>query len=279
MAVRVVTDSSCDLPDEVVSELGIEVVPLTIRFGEEEFVDRRDLTPTEFWAKLASSPVLPETAAPSAGAFEEAFRRLADAGADGIVCITLSSKLSATLQSAQVGAKALEGRCPVEIVDSLTLSLALGNLVRVAGHLAAEGADLATITRRVEDLRARSRLFGTLDTLEYLQKGGRIGRAQALLGSMLSIKPVVGVEDGEVEPLARVRTRSKALRWLVDKVKEEATVENLAILHGDAPDVGVLLEMFEPLYPPDAILVSQLGPVIGTHAGPRTIGVTYHRSG
>ncbi len=276
MAVRIVTDSSCDLPDELAQELGVEVVPLSIRFGDDEYVDRRDLTPDEFWSKMAESAVLPETAAPSAGAFEDAFRRLAGDGADGIVCVCLSSKLSATLQSAELAAKAVQDDCPIEVVDSLTVSLALGNQVRRAAEMAADGAGLGAVVETLEDLRGRSRLFGTLDTLENLKKGGRIGGAQALLGSMLSIKPVIAVENGEVEPWARVRTRSKALRWLVDKVKEEGTVEDLAILHGKAPEVNMLLEMFEPLYPTDEIVVSTIGPVVGTHAGPRVIGVTYH---
>lgn len=277
MAVRIVTDSSCDLPADLATELGIEIVPLTIRFGDDEYVDRVELGPEEFWARMRESPFLPETSAPSAGAFEDVFRRLADEGAEGIVCINLSSKLSATLQAAQVGAKALEGEIPIEVVDSETASLALGNLAVAAVRAAADGADVPTILERVVDLRSRTELFGTLDTLENLKKGGRIGGAQALLGSMLSIKPIVTVEDGEVHPAARVRTRSKALRWLVDRVKEEGTVENLAVLHGDAPDIDVLLEMFEPLYPPEQTVVSQVGPVIGTHAGPRVIGVTYHR--
>jgi fatty acid kinase fatty acid binding subunit len=277
MAVRVVTDSSCDLPADLVGQLGIEVVPLTIRFGEEEFVDRVELTPAEFWARMRESPFLPETSAPSAGAFEDLFRRLVDQGADGIICITLSSKLSGTLQSAQVGSKAVEGEVPIEVIDSQTVSMAVGNLAAAAARMAAEGSDVPSIAAHVADLRDRTELFGTLDTLENLKKGGRIGGAQALLGSMLSIKPVVTVDDGEVQPAARVRTRSKALRWLVDRVKEEGTVENLAVLHGDAPDVNTLLEMFEPLYPTDQIVVGEVGPVIGTHAGPRVIGVTYHR--
>jgi len=282
MAVRIVTDSSCDLPRDLVATLGIEVVPLTIRFGDEEYVDGQDLSPDEFWSKMETSTVLPETAAPSAGAFEAAFRSLAEDGADGIVCVNLSAKLSATLQSAQVGAKALADSgndCRVEIVDSATVSLAQGNLARRAAEAAAEGADIDTVVKQVETLRDRSRLFGALDTLENLKKGGRVGGAQALLGSMLSIKPVVAVENGQVEPWARVRTRSKALRWLVDKVKEEGTVEDLAILHGNAPEVDQLVEMFEPLYPPDDIVIGVVGPVVGTHAGPRVIGVTYHTAG
>jgi len=279
MAVRIVTDSSCDLPDDLAAEQGIEIVPLTIRFGDDEYTDRHDLTPNEFWSKMANSAVLPETAAPSAGAFEEAFRKVASEGADAVVCINLSSKLSATIQSAQVAAKAVASDIRVEVVDSLTVSLAQGNLARRANDAAHDGADPDTIVKLVETLRDRSRLFGVLDTLENLKKGGRVGGAQALLGSMLSIKPVLAVENGQVEPWARVRTRGKGLRWLVDKVKEEGTGEDLAILHGDAPDVSTLVEMLEPLYPPDDIVIATMGPVVGTHAGPRVIGVTYHTPG
>jgi DegV family protein with EDD domain len=276
MNVRVVTDSACDLPEAVASELGIEIVPLSIRFGEEEFVDRRDLTPSQFWAKVAASPVLPQTAAPSAGAFEEVFRKLVDDGAGGIVCINLSGHLSATLQAAEIAAKSLEGVCPVEIIDSQSVTLALGNLCIAAARRAAAGASLADVVAYTNELRGRTRLYGALDTLENLKKGGRVGGAQAMIGSMLSIKPIVHLENGEVEPTGRVRTRSKALRFLVDKVKEEGNVENLGVLHGAAPDVDELLDMLDPLYARNDIVVADVGPVIGTHAGPGVVGVTYH---
>jgi len=276
MTVRVVTDSACDLPESVVTELGIAVVPLSIRFGDDEFVDRRDLTPTEFWAKVASTPVLPQTAAPSVGAFEEAFRQLADDGATGIVCINLSARLSATLQAAEIAAKSLQGVCPVEIIDSASVTLALGNLCIAAARRAASGASLERVVEHVEDLKTRTRLYGALDTLENLKKGGRASGAQALLGSMLSIKPIVHLEDGEVAPTGRVRTRSKSLRFLVDKVKDEGTVENLGVLHGAAPDLDDLLDMLDPLFPRDEVVIADVGPVVGTHAGPGVIGVTYH---
>jgi DegV family protein with EDD domain len=275
MGVRVVTDSACDLPDDLVERLGIEIVPLTIRFGDEELIDRKELTTGEFWRRLASSSVLPETAAPSPGAFEQAFRGLVDDGATGIVCINLSSKLSGTMQSAEVAATALEGVCPVEVVDSLHVSMGLGNLCLAAARRAADGDSLSDIVTNVLDQRARTKLYGTLDTLEYLKKGGRIGGARALLGSMLSIKPVVEVLDGKVEEAGKVRTRSKALRLLADRVKEHEPLENLAVLHGDAPDLDQLLELLDPMVARDQIVVGQIGPVIGTHAGPRVIGVTF----
>jgi DegV family protein with EDD domain len=274
MGVRVVTDSACDLPDDLIERDGIEVVPLTIRFGKEELVDRKELSTDEFWRRLAESDVLPETSAPSAGAFEAAFRRLIADGATGIVCINLSSKLSATMQSAQVAAQAVQAECPVVVVDSLMVSMGLGTLCLTAARRAADGDSLDSIVANVTDRRNRSKLYGTLDTLEFLKKGGRVGNARALLGSMLAIKPVLEVRDGEVEEAGKVRTRSKALRLLVDRVKE-GPFENLAVLHGNAPDLDELLDLLEPLAPRDEILIGQIGPVIGTHAGPRVIGVTF----
>jgi len=274
MGVRVVTDSACDLPDDLIERDGIEVVPLTIRFGKEELVDRKELSTDEFWRRLADSDVLPETSAPSAGAFEAAFRRLIADGATGIVCINLSSKLSATMQSAQVAAQAVQADCPVVVVDSLMVSMGLGSLCLTAARRAADGDSLESIVANVTDRRNRSKLYGTLDTLEFLKKGGRVGNARALLGSMLAIKPVLEVRDGEVEEAGKVRTRSKALRLLVDRVKQ-GPFENLAVLHGNAPDLDELLELLEPLAPQDEIVVGQIGPVIGTHAGPRVIGVTF----
>jgi DegV family protein with EDD domain len=274
MRVRVVTDSACDLPDDLIERDGIEVVPLTIRFGKEELVDRKELSTDEFWRRLADSDVLPETSAPSAGAFEAAFRRLIGDGATGIICINLSSKLSATMQSAQVAAQAVQADCPVVVVDSLMVSMGLGSLCLTAARRAADGDSLESIVANVTDRRNRSKLYGALDTLEFLKKGGRVGNARALLGSMLAIKPVLEVRDGEVEEAGKVRTRSKALRLLVDRVKE-GPFENLAVLHGNAPDLDELLDMLEPLTPRDEIVIGQIGPVIGTHAGPRVIGVTF----
>ena len=274
MGVRVVTDSACDLPDDLIERDGIEVVPLTIRFGKEELVDRKELSTDEFWRRLADSDVLPETSAPSAGAFEAAFRRMIADGATGIICINLSSKLSATMQSAQVAAQAVQPDCPVVVVDSLMVSMGLGSLCLTAARRAADGDSLESVVANVTDRRNRSKLYGTLDTLEFLKKGGRVGNARALLGSMLAIKPVLEVRDGEVEEAGKVRTRSKALRLLVDRVKE-GPFENLAVLHGNAPDLDELLDLLEPLTPRDEIVIGQIGPVIGTHAGPRVIGVTF----
>jgi DegV family protein with EDD domain len=273
VGVRVVTDSSCDLPVARAEELGIEIVPLTIRFGAKEFVDRIELTNEEFWRKVATSDVLPETAAPSAGAFEETFRRLAEEGADGIVCINLSSRLSATMQAAQLAAKALKGTCPVEVVDSLSVSMGLGLQCINAVNLAQAGGDVDSIARATEDQALRTRLFGALDTLEHLRRGGRIGAAQALLGGVLSIKPVIEVRDGAVAEAGKVRTRSKSLQLLADKVKNAKNPEQVFAFDAQAPDIDELVNLLGATVPRDQIEFGTIGPVIGTHAGPRTIGV------
>jgi DegV family protein with EDD domain len=274
MAVRVVTDSASDLPPDLCEQLGIEVVPLTIRFGEREYVDRKELTTEAFWEQLESASVLPETAAPSVGAFEEVFRALHADGADGIVCVNLSASLSATMQSAQLAAKALDGLCPIEVIDSQNATMGIGNLALHAARRAAEGADVATISGEVIDRRSRQRLFATLDTLEYLKKGGRIGGARAMLGSMLSIKPIISVVDGAVEEGGKVRTRSKALQFVVDKIPE-GNVESICILHSAPPDLDHFIDMVQPKVPGAEMIVGRIGPVVGVHVGPRAVGVTW----
>jgi DegV family protein with EDD domain len=221
--------------------------------------------------------VLPETAAPSAGAFEKAFRDLIGQDASGIVCINLSSRLSATMQAAKLAADAVGPECPVQVVDSLTCPMGVGELCLAAARQAAGGAELDVIVADVTARRDRTRLYGALDTLEFLKKGGRVGNARALLGSMLSIKPVVEVRDGVVEEAGKVRTRSKSLKLLAEKVAAQP-VDSLAVLHGEADDVSELLDMLGDIFPRDQIQVGIVGPVIGTHAGPGVIGVTFVES-
>src|SRR5688572_4269024 len=277
MGVRVVTDSACDLPRHLTDAYGIEVVPLTIRFGDEELIDLVELEPAEFWTRLRSSDALPETSAPSAGAFEARFRDLIHRGASGIISINLSSRLSATMQAAQVAANSVRDDCPTVVIDSRTVSMGLGALCLTAARRAADGSKLEEIVEDVISRRDRTRLFGALDTLEFLKRGGRIGNARALLGSMLSIKPIVEVRDGVVEESGKVRTRSKALAALADRVKAQP-VETCAVLHGQATDVDELLDLLDPVFPRDEIVTGLVGPVIGTHAGPGVIGVSFQVS-
>lgn len=274
MAVRIVTDSAADLTDAESAELGVSVVPLSIRFADEEYVDRRDLTPTEFYAKLDSATVLPETAAPSPGAFEAAFREALDGGADAVVCITISSLLSATMASAQNAARACEG-ADVRVVDSRSITWGLGSQVEAAAEAAADGADADRVVALVEDMKPRTRVYGALDTLDNLKKGGRIGGAQAMLGTLLSVKPIIDISTGEVQQEAKPRTRGKALKYLVDKVAGAGAVENLGVMHGGAPDIEQFLDMLSAHHPRADIHVGEIGATIGVHGGPRVMGVTF----
>jgi DegV family protein with EDD domain len=273
MPVRIVTDSSADLPADEVARLGIEVVPLSIRFGSDEFTDGVDLSVAEFYERLASSSELPETSAPSPGAFEAAFRR--QAGADAVVCINLSSGLSATGQSAQNAATALAGELDVRVVDSRSITSGLGTQVTLAAEAAAGGASADDVVALVEGMVSRTHVIGALDTLDNLRKGGRIGGAQALLGSLLAIKPLLDISSGEVAEAGRARTRRKALEYLRDQIFALPEVEHLCVAHGMAPDVDEMLALLAPRYSPDKIRVTTIGPTIGTHGGPRVMGLTW----
>ena len=275
MTVKVVTDSSCDLPQELVDEHDIVIVPLTIRFGDEEFVDRKDLTSEQFWAKCDGQATLPETAAPSPGSFEEAFRAAAAEGHEAVVAILLSGGLSATVQSAQLAADAVHDVIPVHVVDSRQASAGVGLIVLDAARLATLGKSADDILALAIDQTKRTKLFATFDTLDNLRKGGRIGRAQAFFGTVLSMKPVITLVDGVVEAESRQRTRSRSMRHLADKVREAGKVDHLTLLNADAPDANDLLEMLLEFAPRDEILVTNIGAVIGTHSGPRALGVTF----
>ena len=250
-------------------------MPLSIRFGTEEFTDGVDLSVAEFYEKLASSDALPETSAPSPGAFEAAFRRQADAGADAVVCINLSEGLSATIQSARNAATAVGDDLDVRVIDSRSITSGLGTQVTLAAEAAAGGASADDVVALVESLAGRTHVLGALDTLDNLKKGGRIGGAQALLGSLLSIKPLLDISSGEVAEAGRARTRRKALEWLRDQVFAVPEVEHLCVAHGGATDLDDMLALLAPRYPADAIQVRTIGATIGTHGGPRVMGVTW----
>ena len=274
MAVRIVTDSACDLPESTAGELGIEIVPLTIRFGDEEFVDRRDLSPTEFWRRCAASAVLPETAAPAPGQFEAAYRKLAAEGATGIVVVALSGALSATLQSAQLAANSVAAEIPVRVVDSHTITLGQGMIAVAVARMARDGASIDEVEAAAADMASRSKVWGALDTLDNLKKGGRIGGAKALLASVLSIKPIIEVRDGKVEEGGKQRTRAKSLAFLLEKVKSAGPLENVGVIHAQCPDIGPFVEQVKAITGGE-VVVGDIGPVVGSHAGQGTIGVAF----
>ncbi len=271
--IRVVTDSACDLTTDLAAANDIVVVPLTIRFGEEEFVDGASLSPEEFWTKCAASPVLPETAAPSPGAFQTAFTDAADEGFDGVICLDLSAGVSATFQAATAAARAVADRIPVRVVDTRSLTMGLGLMVLDVAEAAAGGAGLDELVARAEALIPRTSVLGVVDTLEHLEKGGRIGGARALLGSLLSIKPVVTLVEGVVEEESKQRTRPRSLQYLADKATSSPPISRIAVANGSAKDLDHFLRLLEGVKSEHPLVVCDLGPVVGAHTGPGTIGI------
>jgi len=273
--IRIVTDSSCDLPEEVLARHRVTVVPLTIRFGDEEFVDREELSGDQFWARLTSGEALPETAAPSVGRFQEAFKRLSSEGADGVVVVCLSSEISATHQSASLAVDGYGGGIPVRVVDSRLVSAALGLVVIEAAEAASAGGSIDEVEAVAVAAAAESNLLATLDTLEFLKRGGRIGTAAAFFGNLLDVKPLIAFADGAVSPAGRVRTRKKAVAAILDRVRGFADeIATLSVIHSDPADLGEFQAALAEIHP-GPTMVARLGPVVGTHAGPGVIGVCY----
>ena len=275
MSVKVVTDSSCDLPQSLVDALRIEVVPLSIRFGEEELVDRDELDANEFWSRLKTAQTLPETSAPSAGAFEARFRQLIEREATGIVSINLSSRLSATMQAAQVAANAVRDDCPTVVIDSRTVSMGLGALCLTAARRAADGARLEEIVEDVHLATAIALGCSAHSTRSSTSSAAVVSATHGRCSARCCrSSPSWRCADGVVEESGKVRTRSKALAALADRVKAQP-IETCAVLHGQATDLDDLLDLLAPVFPRDEIVTGLVGPVIGTHAGPGVIGVSF----
>jgi DegV family protein with EDD domain len=277
--VRIVTDSTADIPIGQLEREGLDVtvVPLNVTFGGQTFRDKIDLTNDEFFRRLATSPSLPTTSQPSVGAFEAVYRDVAQAGAP-IFSLHISGLLSGTLQSARLAAEGL-GRddAALRIADSGTTSLGLGLLVLEAARQARDGAALTEIAAAIEALKARVRLVWMLETLDYLQRGGRIGKAQAMVGSLLGIKPVLSLVDGQVVPLRRERTRARALDALVGMARSYLPISALGVIHSAAANDAAALasrlaEEVGPAIGADDILTADFGPVVGTHTGPGAVG-------
>jgi DegV family protein with EDD domain len=273
--IRIVTDSASDLPQEYANALDIDVVSLTIRFGDEEFIDRVDLTPDEFWAKCKNSKTLPETAAPSPGAFQAAYERAKDDGFDGVLVLTLSSLLSATHQSASLAADAVAGTIDVRVIDTLSVSMGQGLIAIDLAESAKGGADLAQLVARAEELMNKGGVVATLDTLEHLIKGGRIGGAKALLGQVLSIKPLVVLKGGVVAEAGRQRTRAKALAAVANAAASHAPLRRLALIHGACNDVATLQALIKDIETEFPVVLTDIGPIVGAHGGPGIMGLTW----
>ena len=268
MTVKVVTDSTSDISAEVVQELGITVVPLYVHFGKETYQDGVDLSADEFYRRLMTEPELPKTSAPSSGAFTETYERLA-AETDEIISIHISTKLSATYNSALVGKSGMKVDCRVEVIDSLSATIGLGILVIDAAKAALAGKSLDEVTAMVAEIIPRTHCIAVVDTMDYLYKGGRIGKAQALLGSALNIKPLIAIQDGEIYPLGRVRGLPKAIARIIELASKFHNISEMALAHTTTPDeLEVVAERLAPLFPHGRIYKSRCGPTIGTYLGP-----------
>jgi DegV family protein with EDD domain len=270
--IRVVTDSASDLPQEIAQRLDIDVVPLTIRFGDEEFTD---LSPDDFWAKCKVAKTLPETSAPSPGAFQAAYERAKADGCDGVIVLTISSLLSATHQAAVLGAEGVAGEIDVRVVDTLNVSMGEGLMVIDIAEAAREGATLDDLVAQSSELMKKIGVVATLDTLEHLIKGGRIGGAKALLGQVLSIKPLIDVKGGVVAEAGRQRTRAKALAAVAKVASDRAPLRRFALIQGACTDVATLEALVKDIPTEFPIIVTDIGPVVGTHGGPGIIGLTW----
>lgn len=270
----VVTDSTADLPAEWRDRYKIEVVPLKVLFGKETFRDQVDMTSDEFFTRLAASSSLPTTSAPSPGEFADVYRRLAK-DHDGCISIHIGSRLSATAEAARVGAQQVEG-FKVNVIDSQSVSMPIAFLCRVA----AESATLEEATQAVEQRVPKCRVLALLDTLRYLEMGGRLSRAQAMIGTMLDVKPLLLVsENAEIKPVDRVRTRSRAIPRMVDFFRSEEPVEYVAVMHAQAKeDAERIASDLRSELPDQEITIGQIGCVLGTHTGPRALGIVYLKS-
>ena len=273
--IRVVTDSAGDIPTRLAQEHDIRIVPLDVRLGDWGPDEMRLIEPAEFWRRCAMTTALPETSAPSPGAFAESFTQAADDGCTSVVCLTLSAGLSSTYQAACAGADEVRGRIEVRVVDTRTVTLGQALVVLEAARVARATNDLDAAEAAARAVVPKIRVFGALDTMDNVRKGGRIGTARALLGSLLSIKPIIEIRDGLAEAESRQRTRAGSLEYLVNKLKQAGKLDGLAVAHAAAPDLEVFLEMLTGIFPPEEILVNYIGPVIGTHAGPRCMGICY----
>lgn len=273
--VRIVTDSTCDLPDDLLKELAITMVPLTVIIDGEEFIDRKELSSNDFYRMMANSSKLPTTAAPGEGPFATAFRKLAEEGADGVLCVNLSYALSATGQAAVKAAETVKDEIEVRCVDSRSLTGGLGSIAINAAKASAEGASLEELVDLAETQARRTRLFGALNTLENLKRSGRVSGAKAMFGNILAIKPIVDASTGEVLEAAKPRTRRRAFEWLRDRLLKDQPISDLYLGHGGASDFDVLLEILGSAMDISGARRGDIGPVIGTHAGPGIVGITY----
>jgi len=268
MTVKIMTDSVADLPPQVAEKLGITVVPLNVHFGTEVYRDGIDLTSDQFYDRLTHSKVLPVTSTPTPQTVADACNKLAEE-TNEILIITISNKLSGTYWAVTQGANLTKQKCRVEVIDSQSAIIAEGLLVIAVAEAAKAGASLDELIEITHRNMQRIDLRATFDTLEYLKRGGRIGKASAFLGSILKINPIITLKDGVIEPAGRTRSRTKAIELMCDFVKSYSHIEGLAVEDATTPtDTELIVERLSSKFPKDRIYKSRPSAVIGTHTGP-----------
>ncbi len=279
MKIKVVTDSTSDLPHDLADKLGITIVPLNVHFGTEVYRDGVDIAADVFYQRLQERSVLPSTSQPSVGAFLEVYKRLSK-DADAILSVHVSSLMSGTHNSAVQAKDELKAKCQIEVIDTGQASMGLGLIVKAVAESVNAGAGLAEAKEVAAKAAADVVFFGLVETLEYLQKGGRIGKAQAFLGTLLNVKPLLIIKDGVTHPLERYRTRPKASDRLCEVAEGFAPLEALSVLHSTTPDDAKdIAQRLSQLAPKEKIVMSRVGPVVGTYLGPGALGIAVRRKG
>ena len=274
MAIKIVTDSTSDLDSSIAQDLGITIVPLNVHFGESVFKDGIDLDTDQFFDKLINGNVFPSTSQPSLGEFVDVYKEISQPG-DVIISVHVSSKLSGTINSAQQAANTLSGTVDVRIVDTQQVSMTVGLSAVGAAQAAREGKSVEECIAVAESVARRSNFFALFDTLEYLEKGGRIGKARSLIGGLLKIRPILRVEDGEIGQFSKARSRNMGMLKLEEAVRELGKLDDIAIVYStDGSDAEELAATVKDLLPSDkSPYLTRVGPVIGTHAGPNLVAI------
>jgi len=271
VTVKIVTDSTSDLPFPVAEELGITVVPVYLRFGDKVYRDGVDISHDEFYQKLVTSPVHPSTSQPSPLDFADVYSKLSEE-TDEVVSIHLSSKTSGTYESALRGKEMVGSGCRIEVIDSFLVSMALGLIVMAVARLAKAGKSLQTVMDEIRQAILQIRVLGVFDTLKYLLLGGRISRARALVGTLLNVKPLLTMRDGELVQAGLARTRGRGVEWLFDFARNALNIQELAIVHSTTPDeASSLKERLASIVDESRIHIGRLGPALGAHGGPGTL--------
>jgi DegV family protein with EDD domain len=274
MTVRIVTDGTSDIPLRLLNDLGITEVPIYVTFGDKSYRNRIDITEDEFYSKLLSKTLFPTTSQPTPQDFAEVYDKIGE-DCDGIISIHISPKLSGTINSAEQAKKMVTTSCPIEIIDSETMSMPLGLLVLAAARLAQKGKSMTEITGAVRNMIPNIKLLALFDTLEYLARGGRIGKAKMLLGSMLNVKPLLTTKDGEFVPVSQVRNHKKGREKLLEFVNNVKNIAEATVVYSTTPDEAQELAGQITSVPGENIIIARLGPVIGTHAGPGLLAIAY----